>query len=109
MEPMHEAVKSIGVSRTGRPGNHIRTIEGLVNLFEASGLTDIETSPIEIGFKFDDFDDYWSSQSGEIIPDMTGEEIERLKAALRERLPADNVGRICFMGRANGVKGLVAA
>jgi SAM-dependent methyltransferase len=109
MEPMHDAVKSIGAPTTRRPGNQIRTIEGLVGLFDASGLEDVESSSLEIRYQFSDFDDFWSSLSGETIRDLTNEDVGRLKAALRESLPTDREGRISYMARANAVKGLVPA
>jgi hypothetical protein len=32
-------------------------------LFEAAGLTDVDTRPIEIPVTFQDFDDYWNSNT----------------------------------------------
>lgn len=109
MEPMQEAIKSIGASTTRRPGNQIRTIEGLIDLFEESGLEDIESRSIELQFNFESFDDYWSSLSGEMVRDMTGEEVEWLKAVLSERLTTNKDGQISYMARANAVRGLVSA
>ncbi len=107
MEPVQEAVKSIGASTTRRPGNQIRTIEGLIDLFDESGLDGIESRSFEIQFDFESFDDYWSSLSGETIRNMTGEDVEQLKFALSERLPADEDGRISYMARANAIRGQV--
>ena len=105
MQPLTEAVTSIGVAQSGRPGDRIRTIEGLNERFDASGLEDIVTSPIEIQLIYEDFDDYWSSQTGETVRNMTDENISRLKAVLRERLPTDGNGQITYTARANAVRG----
>ena len=88
-------------------GLQIRTIEGLTELFDASGLEDTDSSSIEIQLIFKDFDDYWSSQAAETIRDITDADVERLGAVLRERLPTDKNGQISFTARANAVRGQV--
>lgn len=107
MRLLQEAAKSVGVARVGRPGNHIRTIEGLIDLFDASGLQDIESRAIDLQPNFQDFDDYWSSQAGDTIRDMKSADVERLKTLMRERLPADDHGRISYTARANAIRGRV--
>jgi SAM-dependent methyltransferase len=108
LQPLSEAVRSIGVGQSRRPGNQIRTIEALIELFDASGLEDIESSSIEIQLKFEDFDDYWSAQAAETVWDMTDADVERVKALLRERLPSDENGQISYAARANAVRGRVS-
>jgi ubiquinone/menaquinone biosynthesis C-methylase UbiE len=108
-QPLQDAVKSIGVSSVRRPGKQIRTIEGLTDLFAASGLEEIDNKSIEIRFDFTDFDDYWSSQSGETIRALADADVKRLKALLRERLPADENGQISYKARANAIRGRVPA
>jgi SAM-dependent methyltransferase len=107
MQPLLEAAKSVGVAPVRRPGNHIRTIEGLIDLFDASGLEDIESRSIDLQLNFQDFDDYWSSQAGQTIRNMESADVERLKTLLRERLPADEQGQISFTARANAIWGRV--
>ena len=107
MQILNDAVKSIGVSESRRPGNEIRTIEALLGLFDASGLEDIKSRSIEIRFNFTDFDDYWSSQTGNTIRDMNDADVKRLRILLRESLPTDENGQICYGARANAVKGRV--
>ncbi len=109
MQPMTEALNTIGISRTRRPGTNIRTLDALTALFDASGLVDIDKRSIEIQLVYEDFDDYWSSQTAENIGDMTEAEVQRLKTLLRERLPADPNGQISYRARANAVRGLVPA
>jgi SAM-dependent methyltransferase len=107
MQILNDAIKSIGVSERRRPGNEARTIEALTGLFDASGLGDIESRPIEVTFKFKDFDDYWSSQAANTIQDMSDADVERLKAVLREQLSTDESGQISYAARANAVRGQV--
>lgn len=107
MQPLSEAADAIGVLRPRRPGNQIRTIDSLTELFDTSGLEDLDSRSIELSLIFEDFDDYWSSQSALIIRDMTDTEAGRLKALLRERLPPDENGQISYKARANAVRGRV--
>jgi ubiquinone/menaquinone biosynthesis C-methylase UbiE len=104
MQPMAEAINSIGVSRTRRPGNQIRTIDALTTLFGASGLIDIDSRSIEIQLVYEDFDDYWRSQTADAIREMTDSEIQKLKTLLKERLPPDENGRISYKARANAIR-----
>ena len=57
MRPLTDAVKLMGVSQPRRPGTQIRTIEGLTEFFDASGLEDIDSRSIEIRLIFEDFED----------------------------------------------------
>jgi ubiquinone/menaquinone biosynthesis C-methylase UbiE len=107
MQPVNDAVKAAGLSRMSRPGGNIRNIEGLVDLYHASGLEDIESSAIEFTLDFIDFGDYWTSQTGDTVADMTSSEVEKLRAALKERLPEGPNGEISFGARANAVKARV--
>jgi len=106
LQPVRDAVRSIGGPEAGRPGNQIRSIDSLVDLFSAAGLEGVDSCPIEIQLDFKDFDDFWSVQTAE-YQDMTASDEERLKASLRERFPTDESGRIRYMARANAVKGRV--
>ncbi len=107
LKPLSDAIRSIGGPESGRPGNQIRTIESLIDLFSASGLEGIDSCSIEIQLDFRDFDDYWSAQPPENIRDMTDEDVERLKTLLRERLPTDDNGQVSYTARANAIKGRV--
>ena len=107
MQPLTEAIQSIGVSRSGRPGNKIRSLEGLTGLFAASDLDLVESTPFEIELIYDNFDDYWSSQTADTIQVLTDEELTRLQAILQERLPTNKAGKIAYKARANAVRGRI--
>jgi len=105
--PLAEAIHSLGGTGTGRPGTRIRTIEGLVDLFTASGLTGVDAVPLELQLAFENFDDYWSAHQSSLYGDLSSSDVVRLKALLRERLPADEDGRIAYTARANAIRGKV--
>lgn len=107
MQPLSEAIASIGISRPRRPGNQIRTIDALTALFEAFSLADIESRSYEIQLIYEDFDDYWSSQTADTIRELTDVEADRLETLLRERLPTDKNGQISYKARANAIRGRV--
>lgn len=106
-QPLYEAVKDVGGSGGQRPGAQSRSIEALINVFERSGLSDVDSDIIEIRLEFDGFDDYWSRQTRDIIADLAAADVERVKALLRERLPTDSDGRVSHTARAYAVKGRV--
>ena len=107
-QPLAEAIRSLGGVAAGRPGTRIRTIEGLAELFAASGLTDVEACSLELALAFEDFDDYWSAQQPDLYRDMSATDIGRLQGLLRERLPTDGSGRIAYTARFNAISGRVS-
>ena len=84
----------------------------LSELFEASGLTNIDSGFIDLEMVFRDFDDYWSpflggqGPSGGYTMSLSEEKREKLREALRARLPQDADGQIRVISRAWTVRGL---
>lgn len=107
MQPMTEAVDAIGVARTPRPGTRIRTIEGLTELLESSGLDEIQSQTFDLQMIYENFDDFWMSQATGTIRGLSDADTLRLKAILEERLPADARGRIVYGARVNAIRGCV--
>ena len=110
-QPLIDALKTVGVELRRTPGDQVRPIGALVDLFDASGLEDIEGRSIEIQLTFENFDDYWASQTAEvrkqsfrILPDT---DVERINSSLRDTLPTDADGGIAYTARANAVKARV--
>jgi SAM-dependent methyltransferase len=106
--PLTDAFCSIGATDTNRPGNRMRTPEALVDLFASSGLEGIETRMIDISLDFGDFDAFWSSLMPENYRHLRPADVDRLKANLRERLPADSTGRISYDARAVAIRGHIS-
>ncbi|MBV1698305.1 MAG: methyltransferase domain-containing protein [Hyphomicrobiales bacterium] len=110
-----EAVKRMGVAVRQLPGYAHSRMEAMEGFFKSAGLADVATRVIEFEVTYDNFDEYWSQQTGlasaaaENISSMSAADIERLKADLRANLPKDKAGRIAFRVKANAVKGRVPA
>jgi hypothetical protein len=81
------------------------------DLWEKAGLTSIETRVIRVPVAYADFDDFWDSNvvpvgpQGKFLQGMSPGARERLRARLREQLPASPDGRIAYEAFANAVKG----
>jgi hypothetical protein len=80
-------------------------------LFEAAGLTDVDTHPIEIPVTFQDFDDYWNlnttfaSPIGGYVKGLSGEKRQRLMQLVKSRLPIDAQDVISYAAQVNAVRG----
>jgi hypothetical protein len=80
-------------------------------LFEAAGLTDVDTRPIEIPVTFQDFDDYWNSNTtfaspiGGNIKSLSGEKRQRLMELVKSRLPINAQDVIVYKARGNSIRG----
>jgi len=89
--------------------------EPLVHLLTDAGLTDVAVTAIDIPAAFDDFDDYWAPFLGgtgsapKYCSSLSATELERLRQAVRARLPSGPDGEILLAVRAWAVKGTVAA
>ena len=111
--PLVEALVAMGVDTPAAGGLRNTRIEELRTLFEQAGLDQVATRSIEIEVSYQDFDDYWSAQTGlanpvvQPIRKLSERDVARLKAHLRDRLPTDRSGRIAYRARANAVKGRV--
>jgi len=91
---LREATASVGGPSANRPGNEIRTVPALLELFGAAGLEAIEGRAIEIEPSFDDFEDYWSAMPKDTLKTMGDADVARVKAALKERVPTDATGSV---------------
>ncbi len=86
----------------------------LRQLLQRSGLHDVDVQPLDIPMAFESFDDYWAPFLGgtgsaptycaSLAPDSR----ERLRDAVRRRLPTGPDGEILLAARAWAVKGRVA-
>jgi len=88
--------------------------DALKRLFENAGFVDIETSPIEITTYFRDFDDYWKPFIGgqgpapSFVLSLDEAEKNKLRNALKARLPTQPDGSISMVARAWAAKGRVS-
>ncbi len=86
----------------------MRTTEALVDLFASSGLAGIESRMFDIPLEFEDFNDFWFSVTPENYRHLRPSDVDRLKVALRESLPADSTGRISYRAGAIAIRGHVS-
>jgi ubiquinone/menaquinone biosynthesis C-methylase UbiE len=88
--------------------------EALATLFQSVGLVGVETKSLDITARFDDVDDYWTSNmtlmSSISAIGMAGGSLstERVRAQLMQRLPTTADGKITFDARAWAVRGTIA-
>jgi len=115
VEPIHAAMRSLGLEAPHPPGLTVARQDSMQALWQQAGLQSIETRAIRIEVSFSGFDDFWDSNdvpvgpAGQAIQRLSPEMREKLKAQLRKQLPARPDGRIVYEAFANAVKGRVPA
>jgi ubiquinone/menaquinone biosynthesis C-methylase UbiE len=114
-EPLIKAIKEMGIGVPSVPRTEYSRADKLREMFVAAGLEEVTERTIEIQIEFADFDEFWSSQTGLVTPAvepimaMSSGEVDELKAALRERLTANEDVQIRYAASVNAIKGRVAA
>jgi ubiquinone/menaquinone biosynthesis C-methylase UbiE len=109
-QPIWAEMHTMDVKHTLPPSVEAARMDTLRDLWINAGLEAVETREITVLRTFADFDDFWTTNRttpglDSVIAAMTSDDAERLKARVRERLPADANGRITYAARANAVKG----
>ncbi len=111
-EPFHAEMRALGLTPLRPPRSDVSRMEALRELWTGANLDAVETREIAVQRTFADFDDFWTTSLlgasiGPTVAAMTSGDVERLKARMRARLPADAAGRITYGARANAIKGRV--
>jgi SAM-dependent methyltransferase len=109
---LQEEMRAMGVPVPMPPSPDASRMEVLRDLWAGARLASIETREITVQRTFDDFDDYWATillapSVGPKLKAMAADDLARLNARMRERLPADANGGITYGARANAVRGRV--
>lgn len=111
LEPFRAEMQEMGMTLPFPPSADASRMEVLHELWTGAGLDAVGTRVITAQRTFADFDDFWRtglmSSVGRVVADMTSGDVERLKARLRARLPADSAGRVAYSTRANAITGRV--
>ncbi len=113
LEPVHVAMKTVGISAPMPAGVESSRQDSMRALWEKAGLQSIETRVIRIQVAYSGFDDFWESNSvpvgpvGKAFSEMSPAVKEQVKTQLRKQLPAGPDGRIVYAAYANAVKGRV--
>lgn len=110
--PITAEMSAMGLASARHPSIDASRMEALRQLWIGAGLAGVETREITVQRGFADFEDYWTSLvlTPPIVPTiatMSPSDVDRLKARVRARLPADAAGRVSYTARANAVKGRV--
>jgi len=113
IEPILDEMRAMGLTPPRPPSFEASRIDALRALWNAAALDAVETREIVVTRTFADFDDFWTTNLqgpsvGATVAAMPRGGAERLKAAVRARVPADATGRITCAARANAVKGRVS-
>jgi SAM-dependent methyltransferase len=111
-QALHDEMRGLGVTVPTPPSPDASRIDAMRDLWNGAGLDAVETREITVRRTFTDFDDYWTTVLGGAsvrtrLAAMESEELARLSARMRSRLPADADGRITYTARANAIKGRV--
>lgn len=111
-EALHDEMRGMGIAVPTPPSPDASRIDAMQDLWTGAGLVRVETREITVQRTFSDFDDYWriilgGPSVGPQLAAMASDDLARLCARMRARLPADATGRITCSARANAVMGHV--
>jgi SAM-dependent methyltransferase len=109
---LQDEMRGLGVAVPTPPNPGASRIDVMRDLWAGAGLDSVETREITVRRTFADFDDYWATvlcgpSVGPQLAAMASDDVARLCARMRARLPTDADGRITCSARANAVKGRV--
>jgi ubiquinone/menaquinone biosynthesis C-methylase UbiE len=108
--PLRRGMRRIGANAPPVAGTHDSSLDALVSLFDKAGLEDIATTTIDVRVAFDDFDDFWRTQTPHYVPTtdaisvMTHTERATLIKAVRTEIAVRSDGRIEYSARANALR-----
>ncbi|HJS62375.1 MAG TPA: methyltransferase domain-containing protein [Pseudolabrys sp.] len=111
-EPVQAELRALGQKIVYPPSVDASRIDAMRMLWASAGIIDVQTREITVQRTFDDFDEFASiglttPSIGPIVRAMPPDDVDKLKARLRDRLSVDVNGRITYSARANAVKGRV--
>jgi SAM-dependent methyltransferase len=108
--PLRRAMRRLGAEVPAIPGTEISRCGALRALFDAAGLTRIETRTIDVCLTYEDFSDFGGAQTPgyapttKIIAAMKDRERMRLMRAVESSLPRGPGGAIEYCARATAIK-----
>jgi SAM-dependent methyltransferase len=110
--PVQAAVRAMGVTPPYPPSVAAAAIDRLQALWTEAGLVSVETRTIEVEREFRNFEDYWETSTNSqalrpVLANLDADGLQRLQAAVREKLAVAPNGTVRYQARANAVKGIV--
>jgi SAM-dependent methyltransferase len=111
---LQDELRALDVEVPVPPSAEASRLDMLEQLWHAAGLRNVRTRRISVERTFDSFDDYWTIVLGgpsvaSSLASITPEQADVLRSRLRDRLPADDAGRLTYAAHANAVMGEVAS
>lgn len=111
--PLRRTMRRLGAEVPAIPGTEASHFDALCALFAGAGLERIETRTIDVCLAYEDFNDFWRSQTPgyapttKIITAMKDRERMRLMRAVESSLPRAPGGVIEYCAQANAIKARV--
>ena len=105
-------INALGYRVPAPPSPEASRLEELQALWQAAGLSEVQTRVIEDERTYASFDDYWrivlgGPSVGATLASMATGDVDKLKTQLRTSLPTAADGSISYSARAHAVKGRV--
>ena len=105
-------INELGYTVPAPPSPEASRLEEMHALWQAAGLSEVQTRAIEVERTYASFDDYWrivqgGPSVGATLASMAAGDVDKLKAQLRNSLPTAADGSITLSARAHAVKGRV--
>lgn len=110
---MLDAFRALGMEPPMPPQAAVATPAGLRGLWQGAGLTNIQTTTINVERVFSSFEDFWSTALlgpiiAPVITAMQPAELEKMQAMVRESLSFDAQGQVICKAWSYAVSGVVA-
>jgi ubiquinone/menaquinone biosynthesis C-methylase UbiE len=111
LQPIHNALKTMGIDAPRPPNPTASTQEALQAVWTGAGLTDIQARVIRVPISYTDFDDFWDSNivpigpHGKLLQSLSPDLKEQLRQTLRQQLPIMADGRITYEAFSNAISG----
>jgi SAM-dependent methyltransferase len=112
LAPIYRTLKTIGHLPPMPSNAAVSRIEALQALWIEAGLTAVETTVLKIEVAFNDFEDFWESNTirigpqGKFMDSLDVSVVAQLKQELKSSMPVQSDGRILYGAYANAVKGI---
>ncbi len=111
-EPIHAAMRELGIIPLLPPTVGASRMEALHDLWTGAGFDAVETREITVQRTFANFEDFWTTTTmaaslRPTLATLSSGDIDGLKARVRSHLPAGAAGHIVYPARANAIKGCV--
>ncbi|MBD8065925.1 class I SAM-dependent methyltransferase [Devosia sp. PTR5] len=110
-EDVHLAMRSVGTEPILPPHSEVARLDALQRLWTDAGLIDVETREIVAQRVFPTFDDYWAMAVsapgiGQVLAKLSAQQVDHVRESVRGSRAS---GELVVLGRANAVRGRVAA